>query len=92
MRYAVAMDFKKLRESQQPGGEEKDVSPPRRVTGIVKVRTDHYCPANVEVRSKIDERLFTAEFSSDQLAALRSDPQIETVSVSQPIPLQKPPK
>jgi hypothetical protein len=62
------------------------------LTGIVKVKTAGYRPSQVRVRSVIGSHIFTADFSAADLLAIESDPQVEAVSLSQSLPLQKLPQ
>ncbi len=84
------MDFAQLRKL-----EKRSVAPdavPAKdavLTGIVKVKTDGYRPAKVRVRAQMGERVFTAEFLASDLPVIERDPEVEVVSISQHIPLQK---
>jgi hypothetical protein len=83
------MDFTKLRKLGQPVAPAQKAAPGTRVTGIVKVKKDGYQPAKMRIRANIGDRIFTADFLSDDLAEIESDPQIEAVSLAETLPLQK---
>ena len=51
-----------------------------RVTAIVKVRIPNYVPSGLQVRSRIDEHLFTAEGTQADFDAAAKDPNVETIS------------
>lgn len=51
---------------------------PQRV--IVKVRTPNYVPEGFEVRTRVDDVLFTADASHEALEAAGADPDVESVS------------
>jgi hypothetical protein len=67
-----------------------NIDPQTPVRIIAKVNTAGYVPANVRLRTQIDAHLFTADCAADELASLESDPQIESIEVSQPLPTQDP--
>ena len=50
------------------------------VTLIVKVHTPNYVPPGFNVRSRIDEQMFTAESSRAALAAAQQDPNVESLA------------
>jgi hypothetical protein len=59
--------------------------PPRRAAGgdrrvIVKVRRPHYVPDGFDVRTRVDDVLFTANASPEALAAAGADPEVESIS------------
>ena len=83
------MNFAKLRQSGEPAPSKRMLAGGKRVTGIVKVRRDGYRPDRLQVRSELGRRMFTAEFDSGDLAAIESDPQVEAVSLTEILPLQK---
>lgn len=51
-----------------------------KVTLIVKVNEPNYVPEGFKVRSRVDEQMFTAECSSDDLAAARRDPHVVSLA------------
>jgi len=85
------MDFKKLGQMGQPAASKRQIPPGTQLTAIVKVNQDDYEPAKVHVRSKMSPRIFTADFSSDDFAAIESDSKVEAVSLAEKLPLQKSP-
>ncbi|MGI8683642.1 MAG: hypothetical protein ACR2MO_00805 [Acidimicrobiales bacterium] len=58
-------------------------SPDQRV--IVKVRRPDYVPDGFDVRSRVDDVLFTANASAEAVEAAGSDPEVESISVSRPL-------
>jgi hypothetical protein len=86
------MDFAKLRTLGRPAAEPALPPPGTRLTGILRVRSEGYVPKKVRVRTSIGSHMFTAEFLSEDLSELRNDPQVEDVSLSERIPLQRLPK
>ena len=52
------------------------------IAAIVKVAKAGYVPSVVSVRSRISSQIFTAEVSTESLAALDKDPQVVSVSVA----------
>lgn len=89
LEYLCVMDFSKLRQLGQAVASRGTPPPGERLTGIVKVRAEGYTPPKLHVRARIGARMFTADFSSDDLAELRNDPLVEDVSLAERLPLQK---
>lgn len=83
------MDFTKLKKLE-PAGARPRTGPEGVVSAIVKVREAGYRPAGVRVRSEISPQMFTGDMSAAQLSVLEGDPKVESISLSRPIPLQKP--
>lgn len=52
------------------------------VQGIIKVTKPDYVPECVHLRASMGPHIFTAEFKQADLAALESDPKVESVSIS----------
>jgi len=52
---------------------------------IVKVRKPGYVPEGFQVRSRIDDIIFTAEASEAALAAAEDDPEVESVERGRPL-------
>jgi len=52
------------------------------VQGIIKVTNADYVPECVRLRASMSPHIFTAEFKHGDLAALESDPKVESVSIS----------
>ena len=87
------MDFSKLRASGRTGPASLEtLAADAHVSGIVKVRAEGYAPEGVKVRTRVSSHILTADFMAGDLAAIRRDPLVESVSVSEPLPLQKLPK
>ena len=61
------------RPSFDPEGE------PERVRLVVKVAEPGYVPAGFEVRTRIDDVLFTAEAEEEAVAAAAADPQVQSM-------------
>lgn len=53
-----------------------------RLRAIVKVNVDGYVPEHVDLRQRIDGKMFTAEFDSDVLDQLEVDRSINSVAIS----------
>lgn len=83
------MDFTKLKKLESGGVRPVPRREDETITAIVKVKTPGYLPKCVKVRSKMGAYLFTAEFPARDLQNLEADPDVEAVSVSHPLPLQK---
>ncbi|HZM78829.1 MAG TPA: hypothetical protein VFC19_24135 [Candidatus Limnocylindrales bacterium] len=58
---------------------------PDSVRVIVKVRNPGYVPEGFEVRSRIDDIMFTAEASEAALTAAAGDPQVKSVERARPL-------
>lgn len=67
-----------------PATELRAVPPGRAGDGgrrvIVKVRRPNYVPAGFDVRTRVDDVLFTASASPEALAAAGADPEVESIS------------
>jgi hypothetical protein len=74
------MDFSKLRRMESPPDEAGD-----KLEAIIKVRVPGYVPPHVRMRARVDDLLFTAEFSRKALRAIESDPKVASVQASQPL-------
>lgn len=72
-------DLHKLRAGTP---EEAPGPPDQPVLAIVKVCQPGYVPEGVEVRSRIDDELFTAEIPAGRLQQVRDDPQVASVEMS----------
>jgi hypothetical protein len=85
------MDLTKLKKLESAGKQQQhqQLSTDDLVTGIVKVRKPGYRPAGIKVRSEIAPTMFTAEFLASDLPTLENDPDVETVSLNQRLPVQK---
>ena len=58
-------------------------SDPARV--IVKVRTPGYVPDGFELRTRIDDIMFTADATEAALGEAREDPEVESVERARPL-------
>lgn len=83
------MDFAKLRQLAQTASAPQESASGSLLKGIVKVTVDDYRPDKVLVRASLGKRMFTAEFSADDLCEIRKDPKVEAVSLAEILPLQK---
>jgi hypothetical protein len=83
------MDLTKLRKVESPGPRRAAEGVTGTITAIVKVKRAGYRPAQVKVRSSVDEKIFTAEFPAEALEKLEKDPEVEAVSISRPLQEQK---
>ncbi len=72
-------DLKKLKEET---AAESELAPDQRVLAIVRVREPGYVPPDIQVRSRLDDELFTAEFPAGRLATLRADDRVASVELS----------
>ena len=52
---------------------------------IVKVRKPNYVPDGFEVRTRIDDTLFTADCTGAELRAAANDPNVESIAPSKRI-------
>ena len=52
---------------------------------IVKVTEPNYVPQGMRVRSAIDEFMFTASCTIDDLRRAEQDPKFESLALSQPL-------
>ena len=56
---------------------------------LVKIRANGVRPSYISPRAEIGPQIFSAQIKADLLQKLESDPNVETVSISQRIPLLK---
>jgi hypothetical protein len=86
-----SMDFSKLSSLTRQSGPAPKFAPETQVSGIVTVKKKGYFPKNLnlKVRSWISDQIFTADFLAGEISAIKNDPQIVDVTVSEAIPLQK---
>lgn len=61
---------------------EFEDEPAQQLRAIIKVQSEGYVPRNVIVRSRIDDEMFVAEFSSELLEELERDEDISSVAVA----------
>lgn len=83
------MDFSKL-SKLEPNGARPHAELQGVVSVIVKVREPGYRPPRIQLRAELGPQMFTADVHAADLPVLQADPKVESVSVSRPIPLQKP--
>lgn len=85
------MDFSKLSSLTRQTGAVPKFAPETQVSGIVTVKKKGYFPKNLnlKVRSWISDQIFTADFLAGEISAIKKDPHIVDVTVSEAIPLQK---
>lgn len=74
--------LKKLEATATAG---RSWEPDQLVEVIIKVKDDGYVPPGVDVRARIDDRMFTATSPFAAVAALEDDPQVLSVAVSRPL-------
>ncbi len=63
-----------------------------RLRAIVKVNVEGYVPKDVELRKRIDDEMFTAEFAPDVLEKLERDESVSSVAVSRKLDIIEPDK
>lgn len=83
------MNFGDLKKVESSGARPVVSDRDALVTAIIRVNSPNYLPKGVSLRSKVGPFLFTAEFPAKQLEILESDANVEAVSISRPMPLQK---
>ncbi|SFI61163.1 hypothetical protein [Bradyrhizobium sp. Gha] len=87
----MPIDFKSLRKLETPQtsvmGRSLDDS--ERVVVLVKLRDGAKRPSFVTPRTEIAPRIFSAEIDAGQLQKLQADPSVESMSLSQSLPLIK---
>ena len=70
---------------------ETDVTDPAApLKAILKVKAPGYVPDSVHVRTRIDPWIMTVDLRAGDIAAVRSDPQVESLSEAEPLPLISP--
>ena len=79
-------EVKQIRSSKITGypeaGSDEEVRP-ERLTAILKVNREGYVPENVQLRTRIDDLMFTAEFDAKALKSLDSDELVNSVAISE---------
>jgi hypothetical protein len=87
----MPIDFKSLQklETPQPSVLGKPLDAGARVVVLVKLRDGAKRPAFVTPRTLIAPQIFSAEISAGELHQLQSDPGVESMSLSQALPLIK---
>jgi len=87
----MAVDFKSLKKLEslpasalaQPRGDDD------RLVVLVKLRKGATKPSYISPRAHMGPQIFSAEIRASELARIESDPTIESVSISQRLPLIK---
>lgn len=79
------MDLSDLKKLKIREVKEEKPSPGQQVKAIVRVSEGGYVPPGVNVRSRIDDQIFTAEMPADRVPALREDARVVSVEVSHPL-------
>ena len=89
MRNITVMDFKSFKklESLPASALAKPRSSDERLVVLVKLRKGATRPSYIAPRAHMGPELFSAEIHAGELARIESDPAIESVSVSQQLPL-----
>lgn len=60
-----------------------------RVVILMKMHEGHEPPADIDVRTRISQHIFSAEASASDLLRLEEDPTVLAFTVSQRLPLVK---
>ena len=76
-------DLDKLRSA----GVEPEPDPDQQVTAIFRVRTPGYVPRGVDVRSRIDDEMFTGTARASRLEEVRRDENVVSVAAAEPLDL-----
>jgi hypothetical protein len=87
----MPIDFKSLQklETTSPSVSGKSLDSNARVVVLVKLRDGAKRPSFVTPRTQIAPRIFSAEISAGELQRLQTDPSVESMSLSQTLPLIK---
>lgn len=87
----MPFDLKSLQnlETPSPSVASKELEGHDRVLVLVKTKEGSNMPSYVNVRSKISGRIFSGEMTVMDLPRLQADPNVESVSLSQRLPLIK---
>jgi hypothetical protein len=87
----MPVDFKTLRklETPQPSVLGRPLNDGERVVVLVKLRDGAKRPSFVTPRTQIAPQIFSAEIDSGELQKLQADPNVESMSLSQTLPLIK---
>lgn len=75
-------DLKKLEAA--PQSALKHITADQVVMAIVQVNEPGYVPADLDVRARISDSIFTAEFRAAVLQALEADPKVKSIALSRP--------
>ncbi|MGC2236793.1 MAG: hypothetical protein WA584_11570 [Pyrinomonadaceae bacterium] len=59
------------------------------VTAIFKVKKANYVPDGVKPRARINAKIFTGSFKSDEVGKIESDENVESISLSQTLRMIK---
>lgn len=87
----MPFDFKSLQklETPSPSVSAKGMDAGARLVVVVKTKEGAQMPSYVNVRSKISAQIFSGEMTAVDLPRLQADPSIESVALSQRLPLIK---
>jgi hypothetical protein len=72
-----------------PGADTVDFEPDHAVSAIFKVSKPGYVPSGVELRSRIDQEMFTGVVRAGRLKELKEDRHVVSVASAQPLNLIK---
>lgn len=61
----------------------------QKISAILKVREQDYIPAKVALRMKISKFIYTVNLLESDADIVRQDPNVESLVISERIPLQK---
>lgn len=75
-------DLEKLELSSITASAESQFHPDDVLTAILKVKKRNYVPKNVKLRARLDDQMFTGEFTAGDLKEIDSDKNVESVSIS----------
>jgi hypothetical protein len=87
----MPIDFKSLKklETAPPSVSGKPLDSNARIVVLVKLRDGAKSPSFVTPRTQITPRMFSAEINAGELQRLQTDPGVESMSLSQTLPLIK---
>jgi hypothetical protein len=82
------VDLKSLKKLEpMPASSGVSRADNERLLVLVKLREGAARPAYISPRAEMGPQIFSAEITAGQLASIESDPAIESVSISQRLPL-----
>lgn len=87
----MAFDFKSLQKLATPAPSTafKGAAGDDRVLVLVKLREGAAKPAYITERSQISSQIFSAEITAKDLPRLEAEPDVESVALSEQLPLIK---
>jgi len=87
----MPIDFKSLKklETPQPSVLGRPLNSGERVVVLVKLHAGATRPAFGTPRTQIAPQIFSAEINAGELQKLQADPSVESMSLSQTLPLIK---